>query len=174
MKEKGMMKNEQGFVLVVSMVMLLLLTLLGIWALTTSSIELQISGNQQRYEQSFNVAEGGANFEATNLGFTARPAYQITDPGNMLQDLTTGIYNDSSTWPAGCLVLAGSPVSIGSYVAGSDPANEYRYFVTYLYPDVPPKGYDATMFSAYKFRIDGEKTVVIELGGIKVGVKASM
>lgn len=182
MGKRSVIESEEGFVLIVSMVMLLLLTLLGIWALNTSTVEIQIAGNQQQFDKSFNIAEGGANFEATFVGFAVRSEYSVTNPGRIYQDLTTGTYGDSATWPVGSLLLTPTPgVTTGTvdptaYDPGTDPVSEYkyRYFVTYLYPDVPPKGYDASMFSSYKFRIDGERDVVIELGGIKIGVKASM
>ena len=54
---------------------------------------------------------------------------------------------------------------------------DYRYLVTYLHPTAPPMGYDTTMFSGYKFRIRGNPATaatVIELGGSKVGVKATL
>ena len=35
----------------------------------------------------------------------------------------------------------------------------------------PPKGWDATFFSGYKFRINAQREITIEVGGIKVGVK---
>jgi len=60
MKEKCLLKNDDGSVLVLALVMLVLLTLLGISASRTSSIEIQISGNDMIYKQNLYMAEAGA------------------------------------------------------------------------------------------------------------------
>ena len=52
-------KNEDGFVLVTAMVMLVILTLLGTFALNTTIFELQISGNDRVAKQTFYKADGG-------------------------------------------------------------------------------------------------------------------
>jgi len=159
--------NEDGFVLVATLVILMLLVILGISTTTNTSIELQIAGNDKVYKQNFYQAEGGAYTEAGRVGVSASP-YQVKDPGTsdqILSDLS-GLVNplvlsDSTTWPSSALNQL-----------------TYNSLVTYLYADAPPKGYDASQFSGYKFRIDGANVtngiIVIELGGNKVGVKVSM
>ncbi|MFZ5774049.1 MAG: hypothetical protein ACOY3Z_00995 [Thermodesulfobacteriota bacterium] len=144
----------------------------------------------QRAEFRFNIAEGGTNLEAYRLGYATSSQfayYQVADPtrtntvltpttdadfdpGNDTTATTGGISTtDSATWPMQNL--------LGS---AADDEFDYRYLITYLYPDVPPKGYDASSFSGYKFRIQGQGVVggvassIVEEGGIKVGVKASM
>ena len=164
MKKK--LANDQGYVLVVSLVLLMILTLLGIWGLQTSSLEQLISGNQQLHQQNFTVAEGGANREATLVGFGSRSAYNITNPNQFNQDLTTtnnATFSDPDSWPSDNLINGATAAD-----------TSYDYFVSYLYPDLPPPGYDASMFSAYKFRISGHHQAVVQLGGKKLGVKASM
>jgi len=49
--------NEQGTVLVVGMLTLVLLTLIGIAATTTGSLESEISGNEKSYQQAFYASE---------------------------------------------------------------------------------------------------------------------
>ena len=51
MKEISMLKNEDGSVLVLALIMLVLLTLIGISATTTSMLETRISGNERVYKQ---------------------------------------------------------------------------------------------------------------------------
>jgi hypothetical protein len=179
---------ESGFVLVLSMVILLMLSLFGIWAMQTSKSELDVAGAEQRIEKEFNIAEGAANAEAGNVGFSVKDYYKITfdpttvhnqpltpaaanfDPGT---DMTTAFAAlspaDITTWPWENL--------LGDHTAGANAFNsyDYRYLVTYLYSDVAPMGYDPSAFSSYKFRIQGNTArtaVVVELGGTKVGVKA--
>ena len=50
--------NEQGFVLVASLMMLMILLVIGIAATNTTTIELQISGNDKLSKQVFYQAEG--------------------------------------------------------------------------------------------------------------------
>ena len=57
---KFLLINEDGFVLVTSMVMLVILTLLGTFAINTSIFELQISVNDRISKQTFYKADGGA------------------------------------------------------------------------------------------------------------------
>lgn len=52
-------KNEQGFVLITSLMMLVILMIVGIAATNTTDIELQIAGNDKAEKQTFYQAEGG-------------------------------------------------------------------------------------------------------------------
>jgi hypothetical protein len=52
--------NEEGFVLVTGLMILLILTLLGLAATTNTTIELQIAGNDRLHKQTLYQAEGGA------------------------------------------------------------------------------------------------------------------
>jgi len=59
MKELQLMKDEGGSVLIIALIMLVLLTLLGISATSTSNLELQISNNEKNYKKAFYVANAG-------------------------------------------------------------------------------------------------------------------
>jgi hypothetical protein len=52
-------KKEEGSVLVVALLILVLLTLIGISATRTGEIEVQISGNEKTYKTAFYAAEAG-------------------------------------------------------------------------------------------------------------------
>ena len=52
--------NEQGFVLIASLMMLMILLVIGIAATNTTTIELQISGNDKAAKQNFYEAESSA------------------------------------------------------------------------------------------------------------------
>lgn len=184
-------KNEEGFTLILGLMVLVLLSLMGMWALNTSDIEIGISGNEQRYQENFNIAEGGIYLEASAIGFASNPHYAITDtsnfnlklgpdpsvtadydPGNDMDLTVRGNLSTLSAvdatkpeeWPHQNLLRSTSP---------SDNRFDYSYLVTYMYHDVPPKGYDADSFSAYKFKINGARNTEIEIGGVKVGPKAT-
>ena len=53
-------KNEQGFVLIVSLLMLVVLMIIGIAATTTTTIDLQISGNDKVAKKTFYQADAGS------------------------------------------------------------------------------------------------------------------
>lgn len=57
-------KNEQGFVLIVSLLMLVVLMIIGIAATNTTTLELQISGNDKVSKQTFYQADGGTQVGA--------------------------------------------------------------------------------------------------------------
>lgn len=56
--------NEQGFVLITSLLMLVVLMIIGIAATNTTTIELQISGNDKAAKQTFYQADGGTQVGA--------------------------------------------------------------------------------------------------------------
>ncbi len=60
MKKRCLLKNENGSVMVIGLVMLMLLTLIGISVTTTSTIEIRIAGNEKEYKRSFYLAEAAA------------------------------------------------------------------------------------------------------------------
>ncbi len=58
-KNKGKLKDESGFILIISMLVLVILSLIGIAATTTTTLELQIAGNDKVIRDSFHKADGG-------------------------------------------------------------------------------------------------------------------
>ncbi|PLX48027.1 MAG: hypothetical protein C0613_12145 [Desulfobulbaceae bacterium] len=71
--------NEDGYVLVLAMMIMLILTLLGIAATNTTTTELMIAGNDTLHKKTFYEADGGTEIAASVLeeniacitGFTA-------------------------------------------------------------------------------------------------------
>jgi hypothetical protein len=57
MRQKSRFDNEEGAVLVIALMLLILLTILGVSISTTSEVELQIAGNERRYKQNLYMAE---------------------------------------------------------------------------------------------------------------------
>lgn len=56
----SILNEEQGSALVIALLMLVILTLLGITATTTSKVELKISGNDKLYRMAFYEADGSS------------------------------------------------------------------------------------------------------------------
>lgn len=61
--------NEAGYVLVITMFLLLMLTVIGIAATNTSSVEIQISGNHKKMVHDFYAAEGALIAVLENSGW---------------------------------------------------------------------------------------------------------
>lgn len=98
--------GEEGFVLVFTLLLLVVVTLLGVSSIDTSVFESQMSANDALYKQSFYQADGGANVAAIVIeeniscpkGFKAMGAYSggaliegnvFIEPGSLnLWDIT--------------------------------------------------------------------------------------
>ena len=78
MKDIDRMENEDGSVLIVALIILVLLTLLGIFAGRTSEVEIQIAANDMRYKRNLYSAEA----VALECGQIIRDADSL-DPGSL-------------------------------------------------------------------------------------------
>ncbi len=56
------MRNEKGSIIVMAMVMLVLLTLIGIWATNTSRLDMEIAANEKFYNEAFYDADAGISW----------------------------------------------------------------------------------------------------------------
>lgn len=59
MKRDAILRNQDGTIMVVALLILLLLTLQGIATINSSSVDVKIVGNEKRYFQDFYVADSG-------------------------------------------------------------------------------------------------------------------
>lgn len=84
-------ENEDGFILITTLMMLVLLMVVGISATTTTTLELEISGNDRVRKETFYQADGGTQLAArlieeslgTPGGFTALDTDNVlVDPVN--------------------------------------------------------------------------------------------
>lgn len=57
---KNLMGNEKGSVLLISLLILLVLSMLGLQALNTTDIELAVTTNDRTYKEALNAADGGS------------------------------------------------------------------------------------------------------------------
>ncbi len=193
--DKSDTSKESGFVLVLALVMLLVLSLLGAWALNTSTSEIQVASGSQRIERQFNIAEGATYSESGKVGFVLKPFYAISDPGRAYQilipptDATFDPGNDTAvtraaiaaqklvyTNPSANVPIATWPFENMLLNYDNNPVNtdeyDYRYLTIYLHKDSPPLGYDASLFAGYKFSLQSatvDRPLSIEVGGTKVG-----
>ena len=87
MGKKIKLENEKGSVTVLAVILLVLLTLLGMAALSTSSIETQVAGNEMRSKLALYAAESGAAYVAKRTDLygpenitQSKPHYFPNDP----------------------------------------------------------------------------------------------
>ena len=85
MRSPAVFRNQRGNSLVVALLMLACLTLLGIAALKTSTVELQISGNDRVAKKAFYAADGGTEMasELLEQNIEERSWADNTDRGNV-------------------------------------------------------------------------------------------
>ena len=67
----GRKPNEEGSILLVAMLMLVLLTLMGMSAVTTSNVEIRIASNEKAMARNFYLAEAAAMEAAQRIENTA-------------------------------------------------------------------------------------------------------
>jgi len=130
-------QSEQGSITVIALIILVVLTLLGITITRTSSIDVQIAGNEIPFKQNFYVAEGGINREAAEVGQGNYPVINI-DTAAQLAD-QTGQAN-------------------GNPLPAPDPhlvnGRAYDFTLDYLGFFLPPQGYSVVHFSRYDYDVD--------------------
>jgi hypothetical protein len=150
---KDTLHNERGFVIVVALIMLAIITIMGIAATRTSETETRIAVNERLYKEAFYTAEAGAVYVAETP--------QLYGPDN----ITVGGYlnfpnNDDPS----------EEYSISS-------RQSFNGDVEYLGSSAPPRGsgFDAQKFRAHRyimtcngFGISGSQSR-IEVGFYRIG-----
>ena len=93
--------DERGFVLILALVMIAILSILGVLALDTSDTELAISGNYRHSQQAFFAAERAVEYAMGNQSIVGSTAPMID-----LNDYATDIeINGTGLDPAGINVF---------------------------------------------------------------------
>jgi len=75
---RGTARRQSGAALVVGLLLLLVLTILAISGMTTATLELQMAGNEQYQERSFQAAEAGVEQAMAAGVFQTDPAATAT------------------------------------------------------------------------------------------------
>ena len=125
--------------MVLAVIMLMLLTLLGIAALTSSSIDTQIAGNELRHKLAFYAAESATAY------VTWSPDLYGTD------NITTGTphYFPNNTFPY-VKITSGLPTALSINATQS-----FNGEVEYDSPLLPPRGsgYSVGKFKAHQYQM---------------------
>lgn len=93
--------NERGVALLLALAMLAIMTVIGVFALDTSTTEVQISGNYRTSQEAFFAADRAIMFGLGHAKFPMNPV----DPSKNVLSMTALTVNDTS---ASAIVAAGS------------------------------------------------------------------
>jgi len=100
MKRNPWIKNEDGTVLVVALIILVFLTLIGIAITATVEVEIQIAGNERLYKDNLYTAEAAAMECAQLMEETAALDPSVLTWIKPLGATTIGDIRDDAYWPA--------------------------------------------------------------------------
>lgn len=95
------LSNERGVALLLALAMLAIMTVIGVFALDTSTTEVQISGNYRTSQEAFFAADRAVMFGLGHAKFPRNP----TDPTKNILSMTSLSVNGAT---ASAIVAAGS------------------------------------------------------------------
>ncbi|MBT8119353.1 MAG: hypothetical protein KJN89_06505 [Gammaproteobacteria bacterium] len=101
--------RQRGFVLVLALVLLAVLTLIGVSSMQRANMELKATANSQQHQIAFNAVQSLLEFAISDTGASSVD-YQTTDPTP--QVVTTSLANASNL--SGSVVYSGCSVGVGS------------------------------------------------------------
>ena len=130
MKARALLRSEGGSVAAIALIVLMLLTVMGISVSTTSTIELQIAGNEKFYKENLYLAEAAALEYAQEMDDD--PNLQ-TNPNIKPQgSLTPNNIRDDSYWDqAGNSYRSDVEEKLDPLADGDDPNIEIDYMPIY-------------------------------------------
>lgn len=139
--EREILGNKKGAALIIALLILLVLTLIGISAISTTTFETQISGNEKAGTNAFYAAEAGAQVGFNKL---IDPVNKVIDPSPIS---VTSLGTDSSYW-SGSLAEKGAPRALQYLGEWVEPANELA--------DSPTSYARPPVYSRYQVNATGE------------------
>lgn len=108
--KKSNYKNQSGMALVVSLIILVSLTILGVTSMQATRTEVSMAGNQRESGLSFNATEAGLR-DAESFIEVSTTKGTYNDPTTGLYDrlATDPEYGDSATWTASQIASTSLP-----------------------------------------------------------------
>jgi hypothetical protein len=151
--------NEKGNVTLIALILLVILTLIGISANRTSTLDMQIARNEIPYKQNFYIAEGGINIEASEIG---KGMYPVPDINATDQLLATS----DSTSP--------QYVGAGNIANHSVGGKQYDFNVIYKGSYLPPAKFSTLKYNRYDYNVEtlgGDSDVKVNSRFYTIGKK---
>jgi amino acid transporter len=149
--------EEEGFLTLLALIMLVLLTLIGVFATSTTTMDLQMASSELPYKQNFYAAEGGVQREVAELSRGNYPVPNVTTASTLAYVKSSGT---SGTIPSPAHEVQGIP---------------YWFQVDYLGTFSPGSGYSALHFTRYDYQVWTEtqsNPVSVTARYFKIGPKA--
>jgi len=165
MKDKTLIRNENGSVIVLAVVMLVLLTFLGISATRMSTIEVQIAANEKRAVQDLYQAEAGDHY-ALEISSTWLTVTFLSTAETLASFTQNNVDIDSDGTPdvnveIRCIESTGTPIS-----GLSDPAND----LPLQQHKAPPPAGSGYSLNDYEIRRHGITATSTDGSSIQIGV----
>ncbi len=152
MNKQSLLNNEEGSVIVAALMILVLVTLMGISATTTSTIEAQIAGNEYIYKKGFYLAEASVQTAAQQLeNMSAGQLYSGVNWINTTAINPDAINLSATIWENTITTIPNtqfSMVETTGFIDLTEPSNLHTY----------------TVFGVYGSPSGGIGQVVIEIG----------
>jgi hypothetical protein len=139
-KRLSILNNENGSALLISLLILGLLTLLGIFATNTTNIELQIAGNDKLHKVAFYAAEAARGYVAGNTGLYGPDNITSLGPPHYFPN-NSDPYIQITSEPS-------MPYPLSS-------VESFTGFVEYKNASAPPRGsgYEVGKFKAHNYEM---------------------
>lgn len=121
--KKQVYKQQRGFVLILALVMLAVMTLIGVSSMNSANIELKATANAKQHQVAFNATQSLLEFTIS------KPATNIINYQTM--DTTPQLYNGFVLIGASALTASINYVGCGKGVGGSLEAGKgfgYNYY----------------------------------------------
>lgn len=154
-------RTENGFAIITAMLFLITLTIIGIAATNTTSIEMNIAGNERVYKQSFYNAEGAvreAIKENLNSSWVYEPNKGEEIPMNGNEKDINAICSQASSTLGENITYGAINNDIPNGVAGSGHS---------LKMEGTSVGGSISFFDLYGQSVENNTTVQIRMGYIK-------
>jgi PilX N-terminal len=125
-------KDQKGAVLVIAVVVLLILSIIGIYAMGSSIIEVKIAGQKKFYDTSFNDADGGVRYVQV-----LNPFAGITSTNGPTNPVTYNSPNTNFNFTVNVSYLGTSPPPVGKGTGYREGFRAYYYLVQSTGRDAP-------------------------------------
>ena len=104
--------NQEGAVLVIALILLVILTMLGISAVESTKLETRMAANTEEYNRTFQLAEAGL-IDIVNY-YTKNSAELLELPLNKFVSLDANTYSGAKGICEFCILRSGTTVDEGS------------------------------------------------------------
>ena len=141
--------NERGIALVISMLILLVMTLLGLVLMAGATLNRSLAGNDQRMRQSLNIAEAGVGEAEARIG-NQETLMNPTDPLAAAQVFNT---------VAGSVPVVGADTT--ALATGQTAGSYLNYSTATIGPDVLTIGWKKNSLNQV-MKYDGSKNPAIQ------------